>query len=111
PVAWLHLFDDGAFLVLIGLLTSNRLMLAGVELLADRWDGRQPLGLEGFFELPRHQLDPLEPVPLDALRGMVEGAPKVVEDGKELTQQLLVRVLGSIRQFLTRAPLVVLEVC
>src|SRR5207253_9459514 len=46
-----------------------------------------------------------------ALRGMVEGAPKVVEDGKELTQQLLVRVLGSIRQLLTRAPLVVLEVC
>jgi len=41
---------------------------------------------------------------------VVEGAPKVVEDGQELSQQLLVRVLGSIRELLARPTLVVLEV-
>src|SRR2546427_8677485 len=96
--------------MLIRLLSGNRLVLAGVELLADRGDGRESLCLKGFLELPGHQLDPLEPVPVDALRRMIERAPEVIEDGKELAQQLLVRVLGPISQLLSRPTLVVLEV-
>src|SRR5256886_16375968 len=41
---------------------------------------------------------------------MIERATEVVEDGKELAQQLLVRVLGPISQLLARPTLVVLEV-
>ena len=50
-VPGLHFLDDGAFLVLIGLLAGNRLVLGRVELFADRRDGRQALGLKDIVEL------------------------------------------------------------
>ena len=59
PITWLHLFDNSAFFVLIRLLTGDRLVLVGIELLANRRDGRESLRLEGLLELPRHGLDPL----------------------------------------------------
>src|SRR5229473_1833196 len=110
PVPWLHLLDDGAFLVLIGLLARDRLVLGRVELLADRGDGREALALQDIVELPDDQLDALEPVAVDALRGMLERALKVVSERQQLAQQLLVRELGTIREVLARAPLVILEI-
>src|SRR6266851_5524278 len=109
PVPWLHLLDDGAFLVLIGLLARDRLVLGRVELLADRRDGREALALQDVVELPDDQLDALEPVSVDALRGMLERALKVVSERQQLAQQLLVRELGAIREVLAREPLVATE--
>src|SRR5260370_1695128 len=110
PVPGLYLLDDGAFLVLIGLLVSDRLVLGRVELLADRGDGREALTLQDIVELPDDQLDALEPVAVDALRGMLERALKVVSERQQLAQQLLVRELGAIGEVLAPTPLVILQV-
>ena len=41
---------------------------------------------------------------------MVQGAAQIVEDGKQLAQQLLVGILRAVGELLTGAPLVILEV-
>ena len=85
-------------------------MLGRVELLTNGWNRRQALRLEGLLELASHQLDALEPVSVDSFRGVVERPLEVVQDRKQLAEQLLVRVLGPIRELLAGAALVILEV-
>src|SRR5207253_621172 len=110
PVAALNLRDDGTFLVFVRLLAGDGFVLGRVELLTNGWNRRQALRLEGLLELASHQLDALEPVSVDSFRGVVERPLEVVQDRKQLAEQLLVRVLGPIRELLSGAALVILEV-
>src|SRR5205085_5042730 len=99
-----------AFFVLIGFFAGDRLMLCRVELLAHRGDLRNTLRLQRVFELAGDQLDAVEPVPIDAFGRVFERAAKVVQDRQQFANQFLVRVLGSVGQFLAGSALVVFEV-
>ncbi len=96
PVTGLHFLDDRALFVLVGLLPGNRLVLQRIELLADGRNGRNALRLQGVLELAHHRPQSVEPVAVDALGSMVQGAVEIVEDGQQLAQQLLVGILRAV---------------
>src|ERR1700730_15146462 len=83
PVTGLHLLNDRAFLVFIGLLAGNRLVLGRIELLTDRGYGRNALALEDLVELPGYHLDALEPVRVDVRGRMFQRPSEVVEDREQ----------------------------
>ncbi len=110
PVTGLHFLDDGALFVLVGLLPGNCLVLRRIEFFADGRNRRNALRLQGILELAHNHPQTVEPVSVDAFRSVVQGAAQIVEDGKQLAQQLLVGILRAVGELLTGASLVILEV-
>src|SRR5207245_3886492 len=82
-VAAPKLRDHRVFRMLERLLVTDRLVALGVEALADRVDGLEPVRGERLLQLAPAQLDALQPRLIDALPPVTQRLVKVTHTGAQ----------------------------